>query len=73
MNKLLIAMSLALLSTSAFAAKNCEELKAEIDAKMKANGVKSYTFHIVAASEAVEGQVVGTCEGGQKKIVYKRA
>jgi outer membrane lipoprotein-sorting protein len=72
MKELLIAMSLALLSTSAFAAKSCEELKAEIDAKMKANGVKSYTFHIVAANEAVEGQVVGTCEGGQKKIVYKR-
>jgi hypothetical protein len=73
MKRLLLAMSLALLSSTAFAAKNCEELKTEIDAKMKANGVKSYTFHIVAADVAVAaGQVVGTCEGGTKKIIYKR-
>jgi outer membrane lipoprotein-sorting protein len=76
MKKLVLAMSLAMtgavVSTSAFAAKDCEELKAEIEAKMKANGVKSYSFHIVAASEAVAGQVVGTCDGGQKKIVYQR-
>jgi hypothetical protein len=67
-----LGISVTLLSTTAFAAKDCEELKAEIEAKMKANGVKSYTFHIVAAGEAVAGQVVGTCDGGQKKIVYQR-
>jgi Protein of unknown function (DUF1161) len=72
MKMLALTMFLAFLSTTAFAAKNCEELKAEIDAKMKANGVKSYVFRIVAADDAVAGQVVGTCEGGQKKIVYKR-
>jgi len=76
MKKLALAMSLAMIgavvSTNALAAKDCEELKAEIEAKMKVNGVKSYTFRIVAASEAVSGQVVGSCDGGQKKIVYQR-
>jgi outer membrane lipoprotein-sorting protein len=55
------------------AAKPCEELKTEIAAKLDARGVKSYTLEIVAKDKDAEGKVVGTCEGGTKKIVYKRA
>jgi len=72
MKKPVLAIALTLLSATAFAEKNCEELKTEIAAKMKANGVASYTLHVVAAEDAVASQVVGTCEGGKKKIVYKR-
>jgi hypothetical protein len=54
------------------AAKPCEELKTEIAAKLEAKGVKSYTLEIVAKDKDAEGKVVGTCEGGTKKIVYKR-
>ena len=56
------------------AAKPCEELKAEIAKKIEANGVKSYTLEIVATEKAgeTEGKVVGSCEGGTKKIVYSR-
>jgi outer membrane lipoprotein-sorting protein len=54
------------------AAKPCEELKTEIAAKLDARGVKSYTLEIVAKDKDAEGKVVGTCEGGTKKIVYKR-
>ena len=61
-------------SLSAFtqAAKPCEELKAEIAKKMDANGVKSYSLEIVAKDKDADGKVVGTCEGGTKKIVYSR-
>jgi len=55
-------------------AKPCEELKAEIAQKIEAKNVKSYTLEIVPTEKAkdVEGKVVGSCEGGTKKIVYRR-
>jgi hypothetical protein len=53
--------------------KPCEELKSEIAAKLDAKGVKGYSLDIVAKDQEVtDGKVVGTCEGGTKKIVYKR-
>jgi len=64
-----------LVSFPAFAAagKACEELKMEIAAKIEANGVKDYELTIVKNDEAKpEDKVVGTCEGGTKKIIYKR-
>ncbi len=54
-------------------AKPCEELKAEIAKKLDDKGVKSYTLDAVEKSkEDGEGKVVGTCDGGTKKIVYRR-
>ena len=52
--------------------KDCEELKSEIEAKIKANGVKAFTLEIVSADDKKEGNVVGSCDGGTKKILYKR-
>jgi hypothetical protein len=66
---------LLLVSASAFAqaAKPCEDLKAEIAKKLEAKGVKSYTLDIVAKDDKEgDGKVVGTCDGGTKKIVYSR-
>lgn len=54
------------------AAKPCEELKSEIASKLDAKGVKSYSLEIVAKDQDADGKVVGTCEGGTKKIVYRR-
>jgi hypothetical protein len=53
--------------------KNCDELKDEIAKKIEAKGVKQYTLNVVA-KEADEGgaRMVGTCEGGSKKILYTR-
>ena len=53
--------------------KDCEELKGEIEAKIKQNGVEKFSLDVVEADKQTEGKVVGTCEGGTKKIVYKRA
>ena len=56
----------------AHAAKPCEELKAEITAKLDAKKVVGYTLEIVASAEVGERKVVGSCEAGSKKIVYTR-
>lgn len=58
---------------AAAAAKgNCEDVKASIDAKIKAKGVKAFTLEIVGKDEAQGAKVVGSCEAGTKKITYKR-
>ena len=53
--------------------KDCGELKGEIEAKIKKNGVEKFALDVVDADKEAEGKVVGTCEGGTKKIVYKRS
>ncbi|HXZ95752.1 MAG TPA: DUF1161 domain-containing protein [Burkholderiales bacterium] len=52
--------------------KPCEELKAEIDAKLQAKGVPAYTLDIVPNEDVGDQKVVGSCDGGTKKITYKR-
>jgi hypothetical protein len=68
----LMAYSL-LLCASAFAEiKPCDELKNEIDEKLKAKGVVNYTLEIVPADQIKDQKVVGSCEGGTKKITYTK-
>ena len=72
-----IALTFAVLialcgSAAAAGIKPCEELKAEIDAKLQARGVKNYTLEIILATEVKDQKVVGSCEGGTKKITYLR-
>jgi hypothetical protein len=52
--------------------KSCEELKDEITKKLDAKGVKGYTLEIVAKYKDAEGKIVGTCDGGTKKIIYTK-
>ncbi|MBH9575492.1 DUF1161 domain-containing protein [Inhella proteolytica] len=71
--KTVLIATLALLAGAAQAApKACEELKTEIAAKLDAKGVKGYTLDIVATDQVADQTVVGSCEGGSKKVVYKR-
>ena len=73
--KLLLTMAAAAflpVCAHAQTAKPCEELKTEIAAKLDAKGVKSYSLDIVAKDQDTEGKVVGTCEGGTKKILYSK-
>ncbi|AZL66253.1 MULTISPECIES: DUF1161 domain-containing protein [Pseudomonas] len=74
MIRVAIAMLASLMATGALAAvKPCEELKAEIEAKIQARGVTSYTLEIVPNSEVHDqSMVVGSCEGGTKKIIYQK-
>ena len=38
----------------------------------EAKGVKAWTIDVVPKGEQKEGRVVGTCDGGRKKLVYRR-
>jgi hypothetical protein len=70
---LIIAAALALAASSTFAAgKPCEELKTEIAAKLDAKKVEGYTLDIVDADKTGDAKVVGSCEGGAKKITYSK-
>ncbi|MCP1521512.1 hypothetical protein J2Y74_005822 [Pseudomonas migulae] len=72
MKKFMLAVGLLSLAGAAFAdGKPCEELKAEIAAKLDAKGVSNYSLEIVDKG-AADGKVVGTCEKGTKQIVYKQ-
>ena len=74
--KVLVAIvaSLLLAAPALAQRKDCEELKSEIDAKIKKNGVKEFSLEIVPTEQVKEGMgaVVGSCDGGTKKVVYKR-
>ena len=74
MRSIVLLAALMLAASPALARKDCEELKKEIDAKIKANGVPVYTLEIVPSDQVKDGdgQVVGSCDGGTKKIIYKR-
>ena len=73
MLRLIAVVTVLLFASPAFAAgKPCEELKSEIDAKLKENKVEGYTLEIVANDDVKDQKVIGSCEGGTKKIVYKR-
>jgi hypothetical protein len=52
--------------------KDCGELKGEIEAKIKKNGVDKFSLEVLEKDAQADGKVVGTCDGGEKKIVYKR-
>ena len=75
MKTLASVVILAFTSLPAYAemAKPCEVLKSEIAKKLDAKGVKAYTLEIVAKDKTAEGTVVGSCEGGTKKIVYSKS
>lgn len=72
MKKTVLVAILALATSPAFAAKSCDELKAEIAAKIEKKGVKAYTLEAVKKGEEGDRRVVGTCEGGRKVLAYKR-
>lgn len=74
MQRLIPALALLLLASGTLAApKPCEELKEEIEVKIQAAGVPSYTLEIVPNDEVQDqSMVVGSCDGGSKKIIYQR-
>lgn len=50
----------------------CEELKIFVEKKIKDRGVVRFHVDIVKSDEDITGRVVGTCENGTKKLVYRR-
>lgn len=52
--------------------RNCDELRAQIDAKLQSRGVTGYSLDIVEAADTGSASIVGTCDGGSHRIVYAR-
>jgi hypothetical protein len=65
-------LSAGVFSSPTFAKTSCEDVKAQIEAKIQGKGVKTFTLTIVPKDEKTDLRVVGTCDGGAKKIIYKR-
>ncbi|AQY63544.1 MULTISPECIES: DUF1161 domain-containing protein [Pseudomonas] len=76
MKRFVLAIICGVLATSAVAApKDCEELRKEIEVKIQAKAIPSYTLEIVSKEEADKhdvAMVVGTCENGTKAIIYQK-
>ena len=72
MKQTILLTVMILLSNSAWAAKDCNELVSEIRAKLDAKGVKNYELQIVEKNLQTDLKIVGTCAGGSKKITYIR-
>jgi hypothetical protein len=61
-----------LMSTSVLATP-CDEVKAQVAAKLDAKHVANYALDAVPSDQQdVQGKVVGVCEAGKKKIIYTR-
>jgi hypothetical protein len=72
MKRIALFFAATLFASPLMAAKDCEELKQEIAAKIEANGVTNYTLEIVPNDQVGGREVVGSCGGGTMKIVYTR-
>ncbi len=64
-----VFVSLALFSTASFA-NNCDTLREQIQGKITAAGVTSFSVVVVDSAASAPGKVVGTCDKGAKKIMY---
>src|SRR5262245_214383 len=58
--------------TGSHTLKSCDELKAEIQAKLEAKSLTGYALIIVTSGDMQGLNVVGSCEGNTKKIVLNR-
>ena len=73
MLRLALAMTTLLLASSASSASNCDAIRSQIEAKIRASGVTSFRLSTVEADAGAVGRVVGTCDLGTKKIIYVAA
>lgn len=53
-------------------ANTCDELRAEIEARIRASGVQQFSVTVVDAGAQAPGRIVGTCGRGSQKIVYQQ-
>lgn len=71
--KHLLPLLFAACGTAALAAgKPCDELKSEIAVKLDEKGVKNYEIAVVDNDKVGDAKVIGSCEGGTKKLTYVR-
>jgi Protein of unknown function (DUF1161) len=71
---LLPAAWLALAAGAPAQANTCEQFRAKLAERIEASGVRGYALEVVPGNTPLPrgGKVVGTCEGGARKLVYRR-
>jgi hypothetical protein len=69
-----VVFAVVSLSIPSFAQKkSCDELKMDIAAQLDGKGVRKYTLAIVELKDVKDSdKVVGSCDGGTKRITYTR-
>ncbi len=70
--RLFVAAAMFLCASAFAQTKKCEELKTEIETKLKDKGVANFTLEIVPADQIKDQKVVGSCDGGKSKITYTK-
>lgn len=68
--KLTIVLASLLAAGNAQANSNCDSIRDQIDAKVRAAGVSRFTLAIVDAASSAPGRNVGSCDRGSRKILY---
>ena len=63
----------ALLQALPSLAVSCEDLRAQVESKIRSTGVAEFTVSIVEASASAPGKIVGTCDQGSRKLLYTQA
>jgi hypothetical protein len=71
--KVLAGLAFVLSASVSAEIKSCDTLKAEIDAKLQAKGVTNYVLEVVDTSAIKDEKVIGSCDGGTKKITYRKS
>jgi hypothetical protein len=68
------AVLLALAVSGQALAGTCDDFKAKLAARIESAGVRGYSIETVSAKTAVpsDAKVIGTCESGARKILYRR-
>jgi hypothetical protein len=69
--RLLGAAALAATALAADAS-DCEALRASTADRLADHGVRSYSLQVVDEDNASSGRVVGHCDGGRRRIVYRQ-
>jgi len=67
---LLLPALLLLAGAASRANSNCDTIRAQIEAKVRASGVTDFSLQVVAADAKIAGKVVGSCDLGTRRIVY---
>jgi len=66
-------LAAALMGAAAAAqADSCDDVRQQIEDRIRANGVPAFSVSVVDAAASAPGKVVGNCAQGRKKIVYER-
>lgn len=69
MLKLALILAVLPLLAGTAQANNCDAIRADIDARVRANGIGNHSLTVVDRAVLAPGRVVGSCDQGSKKIL----